>query len=76
MVTINLQPGCLSDALGLGAGGRAWSALASPASPPAAPLSLRPASAAPPDEPDLADPGFIPYQEIKQLFLYVFKCLM
>ncbi|KPI95787.1 PREDICTED: ubiquitin carboxyl-terminal hydrolase 30 homolog [Papilio xuthus] len=50
------KPGCLSDALGLGAGGRAWSALASPASPPAAPLSLRPASAAPPDEPDLADP--------------------
>ncbi|CAH2048921.1 unnamed protein product, partial [Iphiclides podalirius] len=50
------KPGCLSDALGLGGGGRAWSALASPASPPAAPLSLRPASAAPPDEPDLADP--------------------
>ncbi|CAK1580686.1 unnamed protein product [Parnassius mnemosyne] len=50
------KPGCLSDALGLGAGGRAWSALASPASPPAAPLSLRPASAAPPDEPDLVEP--------------------
>ncbi|XP_062525889.1 translation initiation factor IF-2 isoform X2 [Bombyx mori] len=53
------KPGCLSDALGLG-GGRAWSALASPASPPAAPatpsLLTRPASAAPGDEPDLADP--------------------
>ncbi|XP_072949685.1 ubiquitin carboxyl-terminal hydrolase 30 homolog [Epargyreus clarus] len=60
------KPGCLSDALGLG-GGRAWSALASPASPPAAPLALRPdtgdaprpprpASAAPPGEPDLVDP--------------------
>ncbi|OWR52160.1 ubiquitin-specific protease [Danaus plexippus plexippus] len=59
------KPGCLSDALGLG-GGRAWSALASPASPPAAPLSLRddgapprparPASAAPGGEPDLQDP--------------------
>ncbi|CAH0715218.1 unnamed protein product, partial [Brenthis ino] len=57
------KPGCLSDALGLG-GGRAWSALASPASPPSAPLSLRdgmarparPASAAPPGEPELADP--------------------
>ncbi|XP_034831852.1 ubiquitin carboxyl-terminal hydrolase 30 homolog [Maniola hyperantus] len=58
------KPGCLSDALGLG-GARAWSALASPASPPAAPLSLRgegparparPASAAPPGEPDSADP--------------------
>ncbi|XP_046966006.1 ubiquitin carboxyl-terminal hydrolase 30 homolog [Vanessa cardui] len=57
------KPGCLSDALGLG-GGRAWSALASPASPPAAPLSMRddgmsrparPASAAPPGEPDLVD---------------------
>ncbi|XP_026313987.1 ubiquitin carboxyl-terminal hydrolase 30 homolog [Hyposmocoma kahamanoa] len=63
------KPGCLSDALGLG-GGRAWSALASPASPPAVPhplrsdstpptpssLALRPASAAPADEPDLVDP--------------------
>lgn len=60
------KPGCLSDALGLN-GGRAWSALASPASPPAAradstpptpaPLPLaRPASAAPADEPDLVHP--------------------
>uniref|UniRef100_A0A2A4JRN3 ubiquitinyl hydrolase 1 n=1 Tax=Heliothis virescens TaxID=7102 RepID=A0A2A4JRN3_HELVI len=62
------KPGCLSDALGLG-GSRAWSALASPASPPAAPhplradstpptpsaLSMRPASAAPADEPDLVE---------------------
>ncbi|CAB3227370.1 unnamed protein product [Arctia plantaginis] len=63
------KPGCLSDALGLG-GSRAWSALASPASPPAAPhplradstpptpsaLTVRPASAAPTDEPDLEEP--------------------
>ncbi|RVE52873.1 hypothetical protein evm_002530 [Chilo suppressalis] len=61
------KPGCLSDALGLG-GGRAWSALASPASPPAMSLSARdnsppqparparPASAAPGDEPDLVEP--------------------
>ena len=64
MNTFFPQPGCLSDALGLG-GSRAWSALASPASPPSAPLSLRdgvsrparPASAAPPGEPELADPG-------------------
>ncbi|CAG9787003.1 unnamed protein product [Diatraea saccharalis] len=60
------KPGCLSDALGLG-GGRAWSALASPASPPAAPLAgrdspppllarpARPASAAPGDEPELIE---------------------
>ncbi|CAH0585415.1 unnamed protein product [Chrysodeixis includens] len=67
--TMARKPGCLSDALGLG-GGRAWSALASPASPPAAPhplradstpptpsaLSVRPASAAPTDEPDLIEP--------------------
>ncbi|XP_075977562.1 ubiquitin specific protease 30 [Anticarsia gemmatalis] len=67
--TMARKPGCLSDALGLG-GGRAWSALASPASPPAAPhplradstpptpsaLSARPASAAPTDEPDLIEP--------------------
>ncbi|CAH2095806.1 unnamed protein product [Euphydryas editha] len=62
------KPGCLSDALGLG-GGRAWSALASPASPPSAPLSLRddggarparPASAAPPGEPELIDPEDAP----------------
>ncbi|XP_060803576.1 ubiquitin carboxyl-terminal hydrolase 30 homolog [Amyelois transitella] len=60
------KPGCLSDALGLN-GGRAWSALASPASPPGGPLRAdstpptpgappRPASAAPADEPGLADP--------------------
>ncbi|GBP83457.1 Ubiquitin carboxyl-terminal hydrolase 30 homolog [Eumeta japonica] len=34
------KPGCLSDALSL-AGGRAWSALASPATPPGAPLHTR-----------------------------------
>lgn len=41
-VNILLQPGCLSDALGLGES-RAWSALASPASPPVSdgPRSLR-----------------------------------
>ncbi|KAJ0176369.1 hypothetical protein K1T71_007548 [Dendrolimus kikuchii] len=62
------KPGCLSDALGLG-GSRAWSALASPASPPTgstiradstpptpSTLSLRPASAAPGDEPELIEP--------------------
>lgn len=63
------KPGCLSDALGLG-GSRAWSALASPASPPTllhptradstpptpSALSIRPASAAPTDEPDLVEP--------------------
>ncbi|KAG7308329.1 hypothetical protein JYU34_005524 [Plutella xylostella] len=58
------KPGCLSDALGLG--GRAYSALASPASPPPgradstpptpSAAAARPASAAPPDEPALADP--------------------
>ncbi|KAG6456471.1 ubiquitin carboxyl-terminal hydrolase 30 homolog [Manduca sexta] len=62
------KPGCLSDALGLGS--RAWSAIASPASPPAgghslradstpptpSALSTRPASAAPGDEPDLIEP--------------------
>ncbi|CAH1638446.1 unnamed protein product [Spodoptera littoralis] len=67
--SMSKKPGCLSDALGLG-GSRAWSALASPASPPAAPhplradstpptpstLSIRPASAAPADEPDLIEP--------------------
>ncbi|XP_045498035.1 ubiquitin carboxyl-terminal hydrolase 30 homolog [Colias croceus] len=59
------KPGCLSDALGLG-GGKAWSALASPASPPSGSFALRPArpsSAAPPTEPDLADseePGLEP----------------
>ncbi|XP_053610191.1 ubiquitin carboxyl-terminal hydrolase 30 homolog [Plodia interpunctella] len=49
------KPGCLSDALGLH-GGRAWSALASPATPPGAAEPARPASAAPPPEPDLVDP--------------------
>ncbi|XP_041979415.1 ubiquitin carboxyl-terminal hydrolase 30 homolog isoform X2 [Aricia agestis] len=56
------KPGCLSDALGLG-GSRAWSALASPASPPSLSMTssreeepgrpARPASAAPPGEPEL-----------------------
>ncbi|XP_045517680.1 ubiquitin carboxyl-terminal hydrolase 30 homolog [Pieris brassicae] len=52
------KPGCLSDALGLG-GGKAWSALASPASPPSGsfgPRPARPASAAPATEPDSTDP--------------------
>ncbi|KAJ8731076.1 hypothetical protein PYW07_004240 [Mythimna separata] len=77
--SMSKKPGCLSDALGLG-GGRAWSALASPASPPAAPHALRadstpptpsglhmarPASAAPTDEPDLVDPE--PIQEAPRL---------
>ncbi|XP_049873352.1 ubiquitin carboxyl-terminal hydrolase 30 homolog [Pectinophora gossypiella] len=68
------KPGCLSDALGLG-GSRAWSALASPASPPAAPhpagradstpptpsaLAARPASALPADEPELVDSEPLP----------------
>ncbi|KAL4706070.1 hypothetical protein ACJJTC_001668 [Scirpophaga incertulas] len=47
------KAGCLSDALGLGGAGRAWSALASPASPTTPPPIARPASAAPPEEPDL-----------------------
>ncbi|XP_047991651.1 ubiquitin carboxyl-terminal hydrolase 30 homolog [Leguminivora glycinivorella] len=69
-IAMSKKPGCLSDALGLG-GGRAWSALASPASPPAAglggaradstpptpsTLAMRPQSAAAGDEPGLVDP--------------------